>query len=357
MTDGFFDNLFAAPADRQPVVRRGNRVSLLPITKYCGAAAKLSELSGSGRAALMSSWFHAHNADPTGAHTETLWRSLTDREQEECEQWSPPADVETEGGVMLRYAEAEKELEVRLRFDDGPHDIESIGHLDMGWKPIRVDGFDIVHIGDIKKQAWTSIEGPYSLQLQAYGWAYARMRGAQGYVTGIWLATEGKWLWADAPVMLDSEEAFRIREELVHAMRQRDDYAPHGVHCRDCYGRLKCPQYVLGAVDSGVWVEPLTREGADLNELDDATLRRLLLAGKAMAELGEAVVKQVHSVVDRGRLLPDPDTGKVYAPIEQRGRESALSAKALREAMGPAAEQYIKRGVPFKQHRWLKGDK
>lgn len=328
-------------------VREGNRVSLLPVTKYCGAAAKHSQSAGSGRAAIQSSWFHAFMAAPHAPETETLWRLMTEKEQEEAEGWKPVLETETEGGVVLRYAEAQKELEVVLELGG----IRSVGHLDMMWGPLKIDGIRTVFVGDIKRQAFTSQDGPESLQLHGYGWAACQKYDAEAYVTGLWLASEGEWRWSTQPVLLDSDEGEWIRGELEHAMRVRDEYAPDGVHCRSCYGRLRCPQYVLAAIDAPSWVEPLTREG-DLNELDDATLKRLLLAGKQMEELGEAVVKQVNAVVDRGRWIRDEESGKVYASVECKGRAS-VSVKSLREQMGDAADQYIKRGAGFTQKRWM----
>lgn len=353
------DALFGPPPSprRLPVVQPGNRISSLPVTKFCGASARISELSGSGRAALMSTWFHAYCADPGGAATETAWRLLTEDEQEECAQWSKPTDVETAGGVTLTYAEAEKELEVRLRFQDGPDDIESVGHLDMAWKPMRIDGLEVVHVGDIKRQRWTTADGPDSLQLHGYGWAYAKQTGAQAYVTGIWLASEGEWRWSSDPVVLETAYACEIREELIHAMRKRDDFAPDGVHCRSCYGRIKCPEYALGALRGESWLAELgvDEDGnvPNIGGLNDDTLKRMLLAAKNMQDIGEAVVKQINALVERGRFLHDEETGKVYARVPCRGRESVCSAKELREKLGPMAEQYISRGAGFFQKRWI----
>lgn len=345
--DCFGDDVPAVNEPPVAHVRAGNRVSLLPITKYCGQAGRLSQLSGSGRAAVMSQWFHAHCAGKL-SEADIWWSGLTLDEREEVQGWVKPTDVELDGGVLLRYSDAKKELEISLDFGL----VSSLGHLDMAWGPVVVDGVKCVYVGDIKKSSWTTLDGPDSLQLHGYAMAYALLTGAEAYVTGLWIATEGEWRWATEMVMLGTEQSARIFDELSHAAGNVDGEYSMGVHCGDCYGRMKCPQYTLAALQSPGWLEPMI-EGKDLSEIDDATLVRMLIAAKQTKEIGERVIKNVNALVDRGRRLADENSGKVYATVVCKGRES-VSVKDLRDRMGAEADLYVKRGNSFSQHRWLK---
>lgn len=326
----------------EPVRRVGNRISLLPISEFCGKAPILSEQYGAGRAAAMSSAFHASQAKAENAPA--LMSRLTDAEREEIAGWHPPAPVWMPDG-LLEYATAEKELEVAVQYPD----VNVVGHLDFAWHvDVVASGQRHAYVADIKKSVWTTSDGPESLQLHGYGMAYAQSRGCDAYCTGLWCATEGEWLWSKEMVVLDSERGHSILERLKFAAENRSDQASTGEHCRRCWARMHCPEYLLPAALGETWLAPVA-EGGDILRVDHTFIHKL----QAMEETLKAAKKQVQEAVRRGAVqIRDPETGKIWAPVEMSGRDSVDIAK-LKSSLGQEASRYIKQGAPFQQFRWL----
>lgn len=321
-------------------------MSLLPVAQYCGLAPKLSGEHGAGRAAAMSSAFHAMCADAPDA--KVRWALLSDDEQAELADWKRPDDVALPGGILLRYADAEKELAVALDdWGQATSDAKAatVGHLDFAW----VVG-DVAYVADIKKSVWSS-SGPDSLQLHAYGLAYAALRECDAYVTGIWIPTDAKWFWSTETVWLDSDEGRKQLDRVLAAARN-DGEANKGAHCSNCFNRMHCKEWVLPVIDTGS--TQLLRTGCcGIKPSNEDALAAVvqLMAAKDVIKAFEENMKEW---VRRGLLqVKDPNTGMVWAPVEMTGRES-VSAKDLRAALGDGAERYIKKGNSYSQYRWLK---
>lgn len=323
-------------------------MSLLPIVRFCGKAGALAREYGAGRPAAMSQAFHASQAG--GGEAASLLALLTDSERAEVEKWNPVADVVI-GDAVLVYREAEKELAVGLDefgayCEPGSPDCISVGHLDFGWVHQTDDFQRIAYVGDIKKTVWTTIDGPESLQLHAYGWAFARKYGCDAYCTGLWCATEGEWLWSKEMVALSSERGQQIWEAIYSAATKSEAEANTGGHCRSCWSRLHCPEHVLPAALASTELAPLAAGHLPTAEEAPEFLARL----QTLGELVDLCKKNLQEAVRRGAIRIEAN-GKVWGPIQVKGRASVDVAK-LREELGDVA-RFMKQGAPFDQFRWI----
>lgn len=342
------------------------RISALPMVRFC---AKASEMSvGSGRAAVMSSAFHAMCAQPPEAAS--LLARLSDEERETVMSWQPPADVKV-GSVILKYREAAHEVPVAftakgMPCPHGSPEALTEGHLDMAWEVVlnsmstgakggqaNSNACKVAYVGDIKKTQWTTLDGPDSLQLVAYGFAWALMNGCDAFACGIWMATEGEWHWGDL-VWLDSDRGLELWEQVCAAANNTSGEYATGSHCRGCYSRLRCPAYLVAPGDVQPALELLQRP---LTEDDNDALVDLLLKADAAKDAANVVRELAEEYAARFGLR-DPKTGKEFRPIQCKGKEG-FDAKGLKKdaEIDPALEpalKYFKKGAPYEQWRWLR---
>lgn len=360
----------------------GNRPSVLPVAQFCPMSAILAEQHGAGRAAAVSTVFHA---TASGApHAKALFAALTPAEQTDLATWQKPTDVIIGDGIVLDYELADKELGVGLDSmgyycDPNSGEALTAGTLDFAWvtpvpssntvfckgcMPLAgTDGEDgpttvceghvqmskVAYVGDIKKSLWTS-EGPESLQLQAYALAYAQLRECDGYVAGLWIPTEGEWLWSEEIVWLGSPEAEKILARVLAAAANRGTEASFGGHCTSCYGRLHCKE----------WSQPLeTAEsyitGLSIGQMprpDEAATQILRL--QALMETAKRAKENAEEWVRRGFLeVVDAGTGKVWREVMASGKVSVDTDRVKAER-----PDLVKKGAPYSMgFRWLKGPK
>jgi hypothetical protein len=199
--------------------------------------------------------FHATCADPKGDYL----TELTTEEAKTVCQWRKPVDAPLDNGIVLKYEDAEKEIEVCLDeygdYTDDPEKALVIGHLDMAWV---LDG--TAYIGDIKKSEWTT-EGPETLQLHSYGMAYAQKHDCDNYVLGIWAAIEGRWTWSNQ--LFDLTLGAASTWAKIARAASNEGEAVTGPHCRSCYARLHCPEHCLPAALASTDLAPVA-EGGEL---------------------------------------------------------------------------------------------
>lgn len=315
----------------------GNRMSSLPIAEYCGRAGQLQ--NGSGRAAAMGTAFHAY------CHTGTLPDGLTEDERAEVLTWHKPADVGVGGGTYLRYQDATTEPEVTLT-EGG--EVISVGHIDMVWT-YQQQARKICYVGDIKRSAFTSADGPRSLQLIAYGFAWATAHDCDAFACGIWDATGGEWSWGDM-IAMDSEDAIRLWERVVHAAKNVGGEYCTGPHCGSCWQRWKCPAHLLPPDMAETTLAPFTAAGS-ITQDNAYQLRQIADRASDTVELVDKLLKEwakTHGGID------GPD-GKKWLPVQTKGRESFDKARAL--ADHPELSSYMKRGAPYDVFRWVKASK
>ena len=327
-----------------------NRMSSLDITQYCGAAGTLSQLSASGRPAVMGSAFHAVCSNDADKNDWLM--KLTADEREEVKEWHKPAPLtidvlgtETE----FLYADASKEMEVALN-SKGEHcqasdpDCISVGHFDMSWVT-DVNSQRIVIVGDIKKSAFT-VDGPDTLQLTGYGLAVADMVKADGYIPAIWAATEGRWMVGKL-VMLDDAGGQWAR--VKHAATNVSERETMGNHCSKCYGWQRCKAYTLMATDPSMTA---LMDGVLVTEENAADM---LIRADALVRVGKLAKERLKLYAAKTPI--SDGNGKVWKSVGSKGRESVMGAKKLRAAMGKEAERYIKRGAAVSSFRWVNESK
>ncbi len=333
------------------------RMSSLPLSQFCGASAALSAQHGAGRAAAVSTAFHARCAGSLDAPK--LLALLTDEEREELEGWHVPPDVVLEG-IVLRYADAEKELELALnRFGQPcePQDAITVGHLDFAWVH-RFEGHPdpgqtharYAYVADIKRSRFTSTDGPESLQLHAYGWAFAKQNECEAYCTGIWVATDGEWQWSSEMVVFGTERANLIWERLRHAAENNTGEYATGPHCNNCYARLHCQEFLVPAA-------ALVRAGLPTQDeivlLEPAAAGALLQKVDAASAMLEALKKTMKAAVTSGKMSVTNGNGKKWVPVMHKGKES-LDKDRVRELIGE--EEFagcMRRGASYPQMTWV----
>ncbi len=324
----------------------GNRMSSLDITQYCGAAGTLSQLSASGRPAVMGSAFHAICSDDADKNDWLM--KLTKEEREEVGEWHKPQplvlDVLGVESTFL-YKDATKEMEVALdskgRYctaDDS--DCITVGHFDMSWV-VEVDGQRIVIVGDIKKSAFT-VDGADTLQLTAYGLAVAEMVKADGYISAIWAATEGRWLIGKLVMLEDAGEQWA---RVKHAAMNVSERETMGNHCSKCYGWQRCKAYTLKATD------PALSGMMDGELVTEANAAEMLIQADMLVRVGKLAKERIKLYAAKHPV--SDGNGKRWAQVNSKGRESVMGVKKLRARMGKDAEKYIKRGASIATFRWV----
>lgn len=322
------------------------RASLLGVAFYCGLASRLNGERGAGRAAAMGTAFHG-----TCEGKPDALDSLDESEQDEVRKWEKPTDIQVSPEVTLRYADAAKETPVAIdsRFRPLPY-----GHLfalTQGTADLHWLVGDCVYIADIKKSEFTVLEGPDSLQVMAYGMmlvAKYRKLGAKRFVPGLWHATEGTWAWLDRMIEEGSDEWKALKKRIRYAANNDGGEASTGAHCRQCWARTHCPEYLLPAAlaEASPALKPFTDGGEP--PTDEQALEALLVA-QGMAELAKQVQDNVRAYVTAGGRVQQDN--KRYLPVICKGRKS-LNKKLLAEAVG-SLSQFETKGAPYEQWKWV----
>lgn len=334
--------------------RRGNRMSLLGVSRFCSQAAALSARYGAGRAAEMSRVFHAKLANEPG-YREALAR-LTEPERVEIMTWHAPGDIVTvDGDERVELDQRSAEREVLLGLDENGRYIDPTksdtflrGFMDFGWVR-QIGSKRVAYVCDVKRSEWTCVDGPDDLQVIAYGFAYADKHECDGFCTAIWAAMEGTWSWGEY-VDLTSRKAVELWKSVVAAGQNTTGQASTGSHCRGCYARLHCPEHVLPAAVESTALAGLA-EGA---ELTPANALKALLHLQALEDVASKVRDTIKEAVNRGLVIGDPKTGKVYKLSTCRGRE-AVDTDALRAEIGEETfGRFVKRGKPYQRAAWGK---
>ncbi len=325
-----------------------NRISRLPIAEFCGRSGDLD--NGSGRAAQMSTAFHAMCEGDAEKIARAL-SLLTAAEVATIKEWERPVEVVFDDGTKLSYDSAEKEstvgLDARGRFCLDPEKAIVMGHLDMAWIRHVGDASQVsAFVGDIKKTKWTTLDGPESLQLHGYGFALAAREGATHYCPGLWIAEDGEWVWGEL-VDLESSKAADIWGRILHASQNQGGEYRTGGHCSSCWSRLKCPAYLLPfeRFDS---LAPLS--GGELT--NDKVLDLLVTAQRAEATVKVAI--DFCKEYARRHGIDDPSTGKSYRAVQCSGRESVDTKKVLADIPDARERGWFKKGAPYDMMRWVK---
>jgi hypothetical protein len=280
---------------------------------------------------------------------EALWARLTDEEREEAAEWQKPTDVDLGGGVVLRYDEAVKELEVGLNrqleyCDADDPDLISLGHLDFAWDPVEIDGVKVAYVGDAKRSSWTAETD--TLQLDAYGFAWASHTGADAYGAGLWILSDGQWRWRTQIVDLYSHEASIIATKLLAAALNSEDHGTTGPHCQGCYQRLKCPEHLIPAI-------ALTRSGNESLKpfstpgglTDNATALGGLALYQSFRDLVDQMKRQLEAYAHQNSGISDGN-GKVWKQQFAANDSEQFDLKRFKREHPDLAAQYVNSGKP-----------
>ena len=315
-------------------------MSSLPIALYCGHSAKLSNEHGAGRAAFQSTAYHAKIADDP--EWTTLWARLTPEEQEEASGWAMPSDVDLGNGVVLKLEDAHKEIEVKLDSSlscplmGSKHPV-STGHIDFCWDPVIMeDGTKVVYVGDAKRTRFTSEVD--SLQLDAYGWAWALKCGADAYGVGLWILEDHEWVWRKEFVYIDSFEALAIGQKLSIAIANEGE-AVTGDHCSSCYGRQYCKEYLLPTM------EGIPASLSEPGGLNDDNIIEAYNYYKAQEKIAEAAKKQVSEYIRARGSVPLGD-GKVLKYLVAKNSQMVFDKKRFLDEHPDLANEYMKEAPP-----------
>lgn len=347
--------------------RRFNRISLLPISRFCGRAGALSERYGAGLAAAVSKAAHAHFAGRPEARE--LMARLSDDDQRMVENWERPSTITLQEGddsVVLDYESAIKEFPVAINIwgdacqRDDP-EVLTAGTLDFAWVR-RCWNMKIAFIGDMKKTTYTTPNGTASLQLHGYARAYAKLTDCDAYVVGIWVLEDAQWQWQTSPpIRLDSPEADKIFETIAASALNISEEATTGPWCRECWGSEHCDEYLLPAVFASTELAPATQPGGITKE----NALQVLDAYERLSTLVGPLKKAIYHYIEHNGGISDPRDGKIFKQVWQQGREGAkLEAvrqllEDMRATLGeehPLVVKYggiIRRGAKSPRHQWV----
>lgn len=325
------------------------RMSSLPLLQHCGQAQIMSARGAGGTNSAIGIAFHAKCSGAENA-AELIAR-LTDEAQAELAQLIPPQPVVAAEGAMLHYQDARKEVPVGLNamgaYVEKDSD-ESIldGTCDLYWT-LETGGKKLVYVADIKKSSFAVPDGARTLQAIGYAIAICSKEEADGYLTGIWDATEGRWEWTPY-VDAWSEEAERNLDRVIGAAKNYNGEFVVGPHCSSCYGRAHCPQYLLPPELCESSLAPFTEPGALTHE---NALEALVLAKRAL-DLGKRVEDLVKAYARDQGGLRDAQRGKVWTPVRCKGKAS-LDRRSLERDQPEIIEKYTIFGADYEQWKWV----
>jgi len=331
-------------------IKQGARISLLPVSQFCGLAVKLSEAHGAGRAAACSSAWHAQAAGAPDAPAKLS--RLTPAELETISQWKKPTPVKVLGHE-LTYEDSVKEQPVGLtssgEFAESG-EVVTCGTLDFAWIVDHVDPFigRVAVVGDLKKTRWAS-SGPDSLQLLTYGYSWAKKHGCRAFMTGIWVIEDEEWQWSQQVYELDSFTELDLFHRIKSAALNTSEEAAFGDHCSSCYGKLHCPEYTLPAQFAETVLAPV----ADGGPIDDGErLGQLFAFAERVGPLIEKAKDLAKEAAKRGVQVKHPVSGKVLTFIQCKSPEALNKAKLFAEI--PTATKFLERGNGYSRMVWGK---
>jgi hypothetical protein len=227
----------------------------------------------------------------------------------------------------------------------------SKGHADLVWE---ADGDGVVTIADAKRTRFTAELD--SLQLDAYGWAYAAEVGAKGYMAGLYIIEDGEWIWRNSPVYLHSLEGADIAERLLHAIHNEETVI--GPHCAQCYECQHCPEYMLPAIRAMTLTDGIDALYNEINPENAAEILRLKDAAKRLMEVADTRIKAyVHEHGHIKETRTDKKGKAVeweWGPIGGGKPTATFDVKRFREENPALVEAYMRPGTTRAQNRWAK---
>ena len=324
----------------------GNRMSSLPIARFCSGAGKLGEIYAAGRAAAMSTAFHALASGAEEA--KDLINLLGKDEQEEVAGWNIPEDITLDDGEVLAYAAATCEEAVMMdgngEYTESEDEAVSKGHPDMYWivehkrddddpDPLRV-----CYLADMKKTDFSAVGGLDSLQLMAYALTLSSKYQCDEFSVGIWNITDGTWDWSERYSMEDFDKTASVLAAVVAAAKNTDGEFCVGTHCRDCWDRLHCKEWLLPFGDPAAKLATFAVEGGIT---PDNALEAIEYAQGAKKVI-DAVLETLKAYSKINKGVSD-GKGKIWKEIYSKGGKTKFNTKRLLEKLEVDDPKYLSR--------------
>jgi hypothetical protein len=334
------------------------RISSLPVAEYCAMSDKIGVDVASVNAARSTCF---HSFAETGRWPESV-NNLPEQDFAEIQRWKvPTVYVHKDGETLYRldYKDSVKETRVSLdkdfefvetREDIKPHEIADeypnvmcSGTADMAW---HLPSLDLVVVEDIKSSLFSVKAREKSLQLHAYGIAFAKKVGAKRYKVGIWDATDGKHFMGDV-IALDSWECETFKERIRTASLNDGNEYTTGTHCGGCWKRDNCSAHLVDVGEANQFSKVL---GPNPSESD---VRQAMVAAKGLETLSKKVLDICKSWAERHGGVRSEDGLKVFKPILRSGRTS-LDKGAIMTKLGlDSLDEFEKRGEDFVAFDWV----
>lgn len=318
------------------------RCSALPVLQYCGQAQIHSAQCGAGRSAALGTAYHGL----TSGDREPYLR-LSAEEQEKLDTLAPLTAFRTRSGYVIEPEQWEHELPGSLCSDGSVEPEKGHGVIDGTCDLRHQSPEGTLYMVDIKLNGlFTEPDGVKSLQLLAYCVIHCRLVGADRFVPVIYDATEATWHEGE-PVEHFSDDFEAIVERVIAAAANYGGEYSLGSHCSRCYGRSKCPQYLMPDMGESA-LAPFTKEGGITKEnAFDA-----LMAVKRAEDTISEVKRLLKAYVEDNDGIPD-GKGKVWRQTWVKGR-AQLNRKALERDHPDIVQQYFEVGAPFCRFEWKK---
>lgn len=332
------------------------RMSNLVVLEFCGMSDQLQKNVESTNA-FRSTCFHKYAE--TGEWPEEV-KKLSENDRQEISRWKVPSIFFSEKiGKNLDYKDADKEKLLALDFEFNfipdlasglsQEELEKVpglmtaGHLDMAWD---MPELDLVVISDIKSSIFAVKDGCESLQLHAYGLAYAKLKGRSKYITGIWDASDGKAYWGN----ITEVETFAIeaiKDRIRTAATNDSDKYTRGSHCGSCWKRDSCPAHLVDVPEDNRFTKIFNGTASESDH------REALVAVKGLGELANKVTEACKNWAERKGGIRSEDGRKVYKPFLISGRASLDEDAIMRDLGVTSLEKYKKKGNDFKKYDWI----
>lgn len=329
------------------------RMSAVGSLEFCGQADKLAK-NVQSTAALRSTCFHKYAE--TGKWPEEIKR-LPEVDVTEISRWKTPKDLNHPDGFALRYHQADKErlvcLDNNLNYLEIPNDtkqedLESnpdiflAGHLDMAWD---FPELDLVVIVDIKSSIFAVKDRGESLQLHAYGFAYAKLKGRNNYLPGIWDASDAKYFFGKK-VTIGSFEHESIGDRLKIAGNNNDPMYTKGTHCASCWKRDSCPAHLVDLPGDDRFAKLFN------GEANEALIREAIIEAKRLFDRGNKLQDLAKSWVDRRGPVRSEDGRKEYKVQLRSGKKSLDTSKVMAALNVNSLDEYMKQGDDYAAYDW-----
>jgi hypothetical protein len=333
------------------------RISSLPVAEYCAMSDKIGVDVASVNAARSTCF---HSFAETGRWPESV-NNLPEQDFAEIQRWKVPTVLVHKDGdnlVRLDYKDSIKETRVSLdkNFNfvetrDGvlPGEIENeypnvmcSGTADMAW---HIPSLNLVVVEDIKSSVFAVKSREKSLQLHAYGIAFAKKLGARYYKVGIWDATDGKH-YMGTVIDVDSWECEEYKERIRVASNNNGDSFTTGTHCGGCWKRDICPSHLVKLSGESAFAKVF---GPNPTAED---IRTAMIAVKENESINKKVMDIAKSWADRHGGIPSEDGTKLFKARLRSGKKS-LNTELVREQLGlDSLEKFMKQGEEYPAYDW-----